>query len=142
MDRNGGLVLVPACKGRLTINRLSAIYNGKIERNSIICTDSHNAYKAFAREIPADLIQLDSGTHKKGVYHINHINSLHSRLKEWVKDRKGISTKYLANYMYWFNWVERNKSISKYKQSRNMIYESISAPLSIMQTDISATVPF
>ena len=39
MDRNGGLVLVPACKGRLTVNRLSAIYNGKIERNSVICTD-------------------------------------------------------------------------------------------------------
>ena len=142
MDRNSGLVVVPACKGRLTIKRLSAIYDGKIEQSSIICTDSHNAYKSFAKSIPADLVQIERGKHKKGLYHINHINSLHSRLKDWVKQFNGFSTKYIANYMYWFNWQERNKSISKYRQGRNVVYKSISTPLLMTQPEVCATKPF
>lgn len=76
MDRNGALVIVPACNGRLTIKALSGLYEGKIEPNSTICTDSHSAYKKFAAAVPAELIQIEKGQHKKGIYHINNINSV------------------------------------------------------------------
>lgn len=35
-----------------------------------------------------------------GVYHINHINALHSKLKLWMKRKYGIATKYIGNYRY------------------------------------------
>lgn len=61
---------------------------------------SHYACKAFAKTIPADLVQIERGKHKKDVYHINHINALHNELKLWIKKRYGVSTKYMENYMY------------------------------------------
>ena len=100
MDRNGGLVLVPVCNGRLTTSALTELYNGEVEPQSIICTASHNAYKKFAETISADLIQIERGQHKKGVYHIDHINSLHNKLKQWMKPLHGVATKYLTHYMY------------------------------------------
>lgn len=27
-------------------------------------------------------------------------------LKEWMDKFHGVATKYLANYMYWFKWIE------------------------------------
>ena len=43
MERNSGLVTAPAYNSRLTIKVLNRLYEGKIEPNSTIRTDSHNA---------------------------------------------------------------------------------------------------
>lgn len=51
--------------------------------------------------------------------HIQHANSFHSRLKGWVKDFNGVSTKYLNNYLTWFRWCEltkKQKNISRIKE--------------------------
>ena len=142
IDRNGGLVTVPAGKSRLTTKQLHSIYEGKIEKSSTICTDSHNAYKSFAKSVSADLVQIERGKHKKGVYHINHINALHSKLKLWMKRKYGISTKYIGNYMYWFNWSERNSHISRHRQGKSLIYDSISSMLILTREKIRETKPF
>jgi hypothetical protein len=44
--------------------------------------------------------------HKEGIYHIQHINAFHSKLKEWMYGFHSVATKYLANYMYWFKWLQ------------------------------------
>ena len=142
VDRNGGIVLVPAGNGRLTTKQLSGVYNGKIEKTSTICTDSHNAYKSFAKSIPADLVQIERGKHKNGVYHINHINALHNKLKLWMKKRYGVATKYIGNYMYWFNWSERNSNIGWRTQGKTLIYDSVSSMLVLTRVDIRKTKPF
>lgn len=142
MDRNGGIVTVPVGNGRLTIGQLSTIYNGKIEKLSTICADSHSSYKTFAKNIPADLVQIEKGKHKKGIYHINHVNSLHNKLKLWMKKKYGVSTKYIGNYMYWFNWSERNSSISRSRQGKSLLYDSISSMLILTREGIRETKPF
>ena len=50
--------------------------------------------------------QIGTGKYKKSIYHIQHINAYHSRLKEFMIGFHGVATKYLANYMYWFKWIE------------------------------------
>lgn len=142
MDRNGGLVLVPVCNGRLTVKALTDLYDNKIEPNSIICTDSHRAYKKFSQSVPADLVQIERGKHKKDIYHINNINSLHSRLKQWIKPFHGVATKYLTHYMYWFNWQERNKKIALQEKAEQLILESFSAIIIYTQEDIRNTKAF
>ncbi len=47
---------------------------------------------------------------QKGIYHIQHLNASHSRLKEFMIGFHGVATKYLANYMYWFKWIELFKT--------------------------------
>jgi len=46
----------------------------------------------------------------KGIYHIQHLNAYHSNLKNYIGQFKGISSKYLNNYLVWNNEVERRKN--------------------------------
>jgi len=48
-----------------------------------------------------------SDKHKNGIYHINNVNNYHSGLKDFVRQFKGISTKYLDNYLNWFSWIRK-----------------------------------
>lgn len=73
---------------------------------SIICTDSHKSYIKFAQNFNIELKQIKRGRHKEGLYHIQHINAFHSKLKKWMYRFNGVATKYLSNYMYWFKWLQ------------------------------------
>lgn len=85
---------------------LERLFTDRIEEDSIFCTDSHKSYIRFANNMGIELHQIKRGKHKEGIYHIQHINAFHSKLKEWIYKFHGVSTKYLANYMYWFKWLE------------------------------------
>lgn len=63
----------------------------------------------FANANGLELIQLKTGKSKKGIYHIQHINSYHSKLKCFMDRFKGVSTKYLNNYLIWHNFVDYAK---------------------------------
>ena len=84
-------------------------YDGRIEENAIVCTDKMNSYKRFATANKLELIQLKTGKAKQGIYNIQHINSYHSELKRFLYGFKGVSTKYLNNYLAWNNFVNYAK---------------------------------
>lgn len=109
IDRNDSIVLEYVCMGRISSADLKRAYNGKINSQSIICSDSHKSYIQFTKNFTLEHVRIKTGRHKNGIFHINHVNSLHSNLKEWVKRFKGVSTKFLANYLYWFKWFEKTK---------------------------------
>ena len=121
---------------------LDKLYDGKIEPNSTICADSHNAYKKFADGVPAELIQIERGQHKKGIYHINNINSMHSKIKTWIRPFNGVATKYLGHYMYWFNWCEKNRRVDCTEKDRRLILDSFSSTITYTQADVRATKAF
>ncbi|GFZ33247.1 hypothetical protein CSC2_37730 [Clostridium zeae] len=37
--------------------------------------------------------------YKEGIYHIQHINTFHRKLKKWMNRFNGVATKYLDNYL-------------------------------------------
>ncbi len=65
-----------------------------------IWNDSHKSYIGFATNHVAHHYRIPRGKHKTGVYHINHVNSLHSKFKNWIRQFNGVSTKFLSNYLY------------------------------------------
>ncbi|MFI3254166.1 MAG: IS1595 family transposase [Eubacteriales bacterium] len=143
MGRKSGLVASPVCKGRLTTQCLLNLYTDKIEPQTTICTDSHKAYPKFAEEIKAELHQIESGKHKKGVLHINHINSLHSQLKNWIiHDRKGVATKFLNNYLLWHTWNTKEKSLRGKAKANKMFSDSIVGNFCCTRQDIRESVAF
>lgn len=87
--------------GRVTLNSLKKLFNGKIESESIICTDSNSTYRKFSDGINCKHVEIKSGRHKNGIYHINHINAYHSKLKNFIIKFNGVATKYLNNYIIW-----------------------------------------
>lgn len=74
-----------ACKGRITSNKLETLYYGHMAKGSILCTDSHKSYIQFANDLSLEHNRIKRGKHKEGLYHIQHINALHSNLKKWMK---------------------------------------------------------
>jgi len=106
LDRTGNIIIELICKGRMKHTDLERLFEGRVSENSIFCTDSHKSYIKFAQNSGIELQRIKTGQHKQGIYHIQHINALHSKLKEWMYKFHSVATKYLANYMCWFKWLQ------------------------------------
>lgn len=125
IDRNNNIILEPVCTGRITSSDLSRLFESRIEEGAILCTDSHRAYPSFAKEHNLNHKQIKRGRHKEGIYHINHINALHSLYKSWIRGVKGVSTKFLVNYLYWFKWLQTFNSEKETVRSKNILVHSV-----------------
>ena len=82
-----------------------------------LVTDKMNSYVHFSNANGIELVQLKTGKAKKGIYHIQHINSYHSQLKKFMRGFNGVSTKYLNNYLVWNNLVNYAKKTDTEKRN-------------------------
>ena len=123
VNRNGLSIAKITNLGRVSTEDLNKLYAGRIEEKSILCTDEMNSYIQFADKNNLELIQLKSGKAKKGIYHIQHINSYHSNLKKFMRKFNGVSTKYLNNYLIWNNIL--NYSKETWTEKKNIIEDFV-----------------
>jgi len=74
----------------------------------LLCSDGYKAYGVIAK---AKGIQSKSVSAKKaaGSYHIQNINSYHSRLKGWMHRFYGVATKNLDNYLGWHRMLDKDE---------------------------------
>ena len=122
IDRNGNIILEPLCKGRVAYTALERLYERRIDHNSIIYTDSHKSYIQFAKDLELDHKKIARGHYKND---INHVNSLYSNLKIWMYRFKGVSTKFLQNYMSWYKWLQSFNNDKEVIKTKNMLIHSI-----------------
>jgi len=47
--------------------------------------------------------------------------SLHSLFKGWLRPFNGVSTKYHANYIHWFKWLQNFKADKETVKAKNII---------------------
>lgn len=87
-------------------------------------TDSHKSYIQFSADIGLEYKQIRRGRHKEDIYHIQHINSLHSNLKGWMRRFNGVATKYLSNYMKWYKWMGTFSSEKEIIRTKNLLVHS------------------
>lgn len=124
VDRMGNIISEPICKGRMKHSDLERLFDGKIDDDSILCTDSHKSFISFAKNMGIELQQIPRGKHKEGIYHIQHINAFHNNLKRWMSKFNGVATKYLSNYLYWFRWLQMFNSEKDSAKSKHLIVQS------------------
>ena len=127
IDRNGNIILEPICTGRISHEDLERLFRGHITDDAIICTDSHKSYIQFAKDLNLNHKRIMRGHYKNGIYHINHVNSLHSRFKNWIRRFKGISTKYLINYLYFFKTLGYFKDDQEVAKNRNWLIYGVTS---------------
>ena len=60
----------------------------------------------------------------KGLYHIQNVNGLHSRLKHWINLFKGIASKYLDNYLAGCLFVDSHSNESTKHNSKEFLLTS------------------
>lgn len=126
-DRNGNIMSKLAGRGRITADEIEQTLGKCLDNEIVLCTDSATNYKAFAKKkgIPHEVINSNKGEHvKKGVYHIQHVNSYHQRLKKWMERFNGVATKYMDNYLIWFRFLELQKKVNKKMQTKSMVLDA------------------
>ncbi len=114
-DREGRTHDAVTGMGRLTKKQLDthlAPALGDAPRETILLvTDSHSAYKSFARHhgITHRTINVSLCEHARGAIHVQNVNSYHSRLRGWLYHFRGVATRYLANYCGWRRAIDAQR---------------------------------
>lgn len=86
-----------------SIEDLESGLGGRISAGSTLCTDASPSQRKFGKEFGFDVVQIKGGKGKKGIYNIQHVNNYHSQMKSFFLSFKGVSSKYVNNYLTWFN---------------------------------------
>lgn len=97
-NRNGTEYARVIDKGKPTSDKITANLKHHIEDKSVMITDKLASYN--------DIITLKActhytlSTHKKydNLLHLNTVNGIHSKLKEVIRNYRGVATKYLNRY--------------------------------------------
>lgn len=109
-DRKGNKHLQVATRGRISEQSLNKVLKDKITPDSILCSDTHHSYIAFANSNKLEHKTVKAGAKefvKEGKYHIQQVNQTSAELKKWLDGFNGVSTKYLQNYLNWFSVLKR-----------------------------------
>jgi len=112
-DRRKTLNLKVSCLGRITKENINQAIGNMVNERTVLCSDGHVSYKGFAldKSLEHHVLKASLKEHvKEKKFHIQHVNSMYSRLKNWIDKRfLGVATKYLQNYMNWFHVKEKFK---------------------------------
>lgn len=71
-----------------------------------------------------DIVQLPKDKRKSGIFHVQHLNSLHNITKFLRTKFRDITTKYLVNYMYCSKWQEYFKTDNNIIKCRHLMVYS------------------
>lgn len=114
-------------QGRIVKSRLDKAIGSKLSSSNVLCTDAWRAFKSYASEKSLEHYRFKSDGKKrviKGIYHIQNVNSYHSRLKSWMDRFQGVSSKYLNNYLTWFQFLDAIKYKNDNTTISKMLIES------------------
>lgn len=124
INRNGLSICEISNAARITIKGLNEVFKDHIISGSMLIADKASAYIQFAKDSKVELIRLKSSTDsKKGIYYFQRINNYHSQLKVFMYGFKGVSSKYLNNYLVWNNFV--NFSKEEYSKKKKIMLEFV-----------------
>jgi len=102
-DRTGQTLDWVPGKGPVTRKQLHEHVKARLEPDVLLVTDSHAAYRSFAREagITHEAVKLQAGIRVRGAIHVQNVNAYHSRLRGWLQAFRGVASRYLGNYLGW-----------------------------------------
>lgn len=105
-DREGNIVVHCVNSGKPSSEEIKEAIGDRIAEGSVFQCDGEKAYNSLIVEKNCTKIVLNSHKDYNKVYHLNTVNSLHSRLKDVLKHFRGVSTKYLNRYLAFFSVMQ------------------------------------
>lgn len=112
VDRQGNIFTKVAKIGTtiLDVDTIKNIYEPHLKKATTLCTDGLMSYKLLAKEINVEHKAFPTKSkEKRGIYHINNVNYIHSKIKEYFRNHNGISSKYLDEYLALISYRLGNK---------------------------------
>ena len=79
----------------------------RVAADSLLVTDAKNVYPPVAKilQMTHEALNQSAGERVRGDLHINTVNNRHSRLKDFLRARRGIATRHLGSYLKWFHLI-------------------------------------
>lgn len=101
----------------MTSKQLVFDLKGKVVEDSVLCSDGYRAYIECSKQLNLIHKRLDvaRGACIRGGFHIQNVNALHSRLKEWISKFHGVAPKYLDHYLGWHRLFKSQVDMNKFK---------------------------
>lgn len=123
VNRKGLSIAKATNLGHVSTENLLSAFDGRIAEGSTFCSDGAPQYVEFAIDSKLDLLQFDRAEGRRGLYNVQHINSYHSVLKNFMSRFRGVSTKYLPNYLAWNNF--ENYANETFTEKHRILFEFI-----------------
>ncbi len=106
-DRSGQTVDAVVGRGALTAAQLERHLLPRLDRQVLLVSDAHAAYRSFARRhgIAHEAVNLRAGVRVRrglaGAIHVQNVNAYHQRFRQWLSRFRGVASRYLPNYLGW-----------------------------------------
>ena len=87
----------------VTGDNVQAVLEPRIDDDIILVTDGNNIYPPCTKSLGIKHEALNiTGERKRGAFNISMVNNRHSLFKDFLHRFRGVSTRYLGNYLRWF----------------------------------------
>ena len=98
-DRSG--TTVSAVLPKVDAAALTAALDPVVAKDALLVSDGGASYPPCAAALGAghEALNRSMGERVRGDLHVQTVNSRHSRLKDFLRPRRGIATRYLDNYL-------------------------------------------
>lgn len=104
-DRSG--TTLSAVLPEVSAKAIQAVLEPVLDKDVLLVTDGASSYPPCAATlgISHEALNQSAGERIRGDLHIQTVNNRHQRLKAFLAPFRGIATKYLSNYLHWFDIV-------------------------------------
>ena len=113
-DRGKGTRDWVAGRGQITEVKLHNTLRPVLDPAAVLVSDGAAAYRSFtlAAEIRHEPINVHAGILVRGEFHIQNVNSYHSRFHRWLAPFNGVASRYLVNYLGWRHALDGDRIAS------------------------------
>jgi transposase-like protein len=94
--------------GSFQPNNISEIQSKALDNNIIFCSAEKKFYKSITQNLSLKHIIINHKT-KDNITHTKNVTKYKENLHNWMKRFYGVATKYLSNYLSWFQELDEYK---------------------------------
>jgi transposase-like protein len=114
VSRNKGLVTAVVASKKIDGKEAVEALNGRLEADTVLVTDENRAYNAVKRENQnITHVKINSKKNRtekpKNKLHLQTVGNQHKQIRDFMGPFNGVATKYLPNYLNWFNYRQSQK---------------------------------
>lgn len=128
VDEHGKQIVVVSQQGRITSAELCRIFKECIPDSCTVVSDSQRSYHKLMKELGVTWVKIPSKKTEKDGYTLEKVNLLHSSIELFMHKYRGISDKYMRNYIGMFKLKENYPQYYS-KNIINMLFRKIANSL-------------
>ncbi|WBW96168.1 IS1595 family transposase [Oceanirhabdus sp. W0125-5] len=106
IDKRGNMLAELTDMLQINPRRLGAMFNGRIDDDSVVSTEGNRHYHTYVKNSGLELGRKNTRNESKE-YNLRALMSMKREIYSWITRFKGVSSKYMNNYLYWYRFMKR-----------------------------------